>query len=49
MKYIRLGRTGLKASRLGAGCWGIGGPFLNLGLAGGWDGVKEKEAKDAWM
>lgn len=41
-----LGRTGLKVSRLGAGCWGIGGPFTNLGLAGGWDNAKEKDAKE---
>lgn len=32
---------------MGAGCWSIGGPFSNLGLAGGWDNVKEKDAKEA--
>ncbi len=47
MKKIILGKTGLKVSRLGAGGWGIGGPFSNLGLAGGWDNVKEKEVKEA--
>jgi aryl-alcohol dehydrogenase-like predicted oxidoreductase len=45
MEYVVLGRTGLKVSRLGAGCWGIGGPFINLGIAGGWDNADEKEAK----
>lgn len=47
MRKVILGRTGLEVSRLGAGCWGIGGPFSNLGLAGGWDNVKDREAKEA--
>lgn len=32
----RLGATGIYASHVGIGCWGIGGPAQNLGLASGW-------------
>lgn len=42
---IKLGETKLESSRLGIGCWGIGGPFKNLGYAGGWDTTNSKEAR----
>lgn len=46
MKKRRLGRTALMAGEIGIGCWPIGGPFVNLGLAGGWDGVKDEDAEE---
>lgn len=46
MKQRRLGRTGLVVSEIGVGCWAIGGPFVNLGLAAGWDGVDETAARE---
>lgn len=42
-----LGRTGLTVSEIGAGCWAIGGPFVNLGVDGGWSDVSEADAKSA--
>lgn len=44
MNKRRLGRTNLSATEIGAGCWAIGGSFINLGLAGGWDNVNEEDA-----
>lgn len=32
-----LGRCGITAPAVGVGCWGIGGPDVNLGLPMGWD------------
>jgi methylglyoxal reductase len=31
-----LGSSGIRVSALGMGCWGIGGPAVNLGLPMGW-------------
>jgi aryl-alcohol dehydrogenase-like predicted oxidoreductase len=45
MRRRRLGRTGLLASEIGVGCWAIGGPFVNLGLGAGWDGITDGDAK----
>jgi methylglyoxal reductase len=36
MEHRRLGSSGLEVSALGVGCWGIGGPAVNLGLPMGW-------------
>jgi methylglyoxal reductase len=42
-----LGRTGITVPALGLGCWGIGGPDVNLGLPMGWDsGADEAAAVD---
>jgi aryl-alcohol dehydrogenase-like predicted oxidoreductase len=39
-----LGRSGIKVSALGLGCWAIGGPFLLGGLQDGWGDVDDKES-----
>lgn len=44
MKKRRLGRTNLLVNEIGVGCWAIGGPFVNLGLAGGWDNISRGDA-----
>ncbi len=41
-----LGKTGLEAGEIGVGCWPIGGPFVNLGISGGWSGGTDREAKE---
>jgi len=45
MKKRRLGRTELLVNEIGVGCWAIGGPFTNLGISGGWDGINFESAK----
>lgn len=45
MKKRRLGRTNLQVNEIGVGCWAIGGPFVNLGISGGWDGQNNYDAK----
>lgn len=45
MNNIRLGKTNLQVTNIGVGCWTIGGTFSNLGLAGGWSGVDENDAR----
>lgn len=49
METVRLGRTNLQVGEIGVGCWAIGGPFVNLGLAGGWDSADDKEAKEGLL
>lgn len=49
MRYRILGRTGLRVSQVGAGCWAIGGPFTNLGVDGGWSPVSDESAKGGLM
>jgi aryl-alcohol dehydrogenase-like predicted oxidoreductase len=44
-----LGKTGLSVSQVSFGCWAIGGPFINLGVDGGWGDVPEEEAKNALL
>lgn len=39
-----LGRSGIKVSALGMGCWAIGGPFILGGLQDGWGNVDDKES-----
>ncbi len=42
-----LGRSGIKVSPLGLGCWAIGGPWLFNGNQAGWSGVDDAESKRA--
>lgn len=49
MNKITLGKTNLSVAEVGAGCWAIGGPFINLGVDGGWSDVSERDAKIALM
>lgn len=44
MNRRRLGKTGLEVSPIGVGCWGIGGPNLNLGLPIGWGAIDDDDA-----
>ena len=45
MAFMRtLGRTGIKVSALGLGCWAIGGPFIYNGLQDGWGEVDDGES-----
>ncbi len=39
-----LGRSGIKVSALGLGCWAIGGPFILDGLQDGWGDVDDRES-----
>ncbi|MCC6675964.1 MAG: aldo/keto reductase [Phycisphaerales bacterium] len=45
MRYRTLGRTGIKVSEIGFGCWTMGGPnwSTSTGQAIGWADVKEEE------
>jgi len=45
MNVRKLGRTNINAKEIGVGCWAIGGPFINLGISGGWNGISEYEVK----
>ena len=49
MKKRMLGKTGLKVTEIGVGCWAIGGPFINLGISGGWGNVSTKDAKQGLL
>ncbi len=42
-----LGRSGIKVSALGLGCWAIGGPFILGGLPDGWGSVDDRESIQA--
>lgn len=44
-----LGKTNLMVSEVAAGCWAIGGPFVNLGVDGGWSNINEADSKKALM
>lgn len=39
-----LGRSGMKVSPLGLGCWAIGGPMIYNGMADGWGDVDDAES-----
>jgi aryl-alcohol dehydrogenase-like predicted oxidoreductase len=39
-----LGRSGIRVSAIGLGCWAIGGPFLLDGKADGWGKVDDDES-----
>jgi hypothetical protein len=38
-----LGRSGIKVSAIGFGCWAIGGPFTMGGKPDGWGEVDDRE------
>ena len=42
-----LGRSGIKVSALGMGCWAIGGPWNFNGMPAGWSGVDDAESRRA--
>ncbi|MBD3390548.1 MAG: aldo/keto reductase [Chitinivibrionales bacterium] len=47
MKYNTVGRTGIRISEIGLGCWTIGGPNWKDGRPDGWAAVDEGEAVSA--
>lgn len=42
-----LGRSGLKVSAMGMGCWAIGGPWTFNGTPGGWSDIDDAESQRA--
>ncbi len=44
MEYRTLGRSGLKVSDVGLGCWAIGGPSWRDGGAVGWSGSSDDDS-----
>lgn len=42
-----LGKSGIKVSAIGMGCWAIGGPFANDGVPVGWGPVDDDESRSA--
>jgi aryl-alcohol dehydrogenase-like predicted oxidoreductase len=42
--YRTLGRSGIKVSALGMGCWAIGGPFWDGETPVGWGKVDDEES-----
>lgn len=44
MQYRILGKSGLKVSPLGLGCWAIGGPFWKKGQPVGWGQVNDPDS-----
>ena len=43
----KLGRSGIKVSALGMGCWAVGGPFWEKGIPHGWGQVDDEESLHA--
>ena len=45
IKYRNLGKSGLKVSEVGLGCWAIGGPsFSDDGVPNGWAGADDGDS-----
>ncbi|HEY3129445.1 MAG TPA: aldo/keto reductase [Acidobacteriota bacterium] len=47
MNYRTLGRTGLRVSEIGFGCWAIGGPYKIKGIPIGWGPVDDRQSLQA--
>src|SRR5205807_3620708 len=39
-----LGKSGLRVSEVGTGCWAIGGPDWNLEMEMGWSGTNDEQS-----
>lgn len=46
-KRRSLGRSGIKASAIGLGCWAIGGPFTLDGRPDGWGDIDDAQSTRA--
>ena len=46
-KLRPLGRSGIKASAIGLGCWAIGGPFTLDGRPDGWGDIDDAQSTRA--
>ncbi len=47
METRKLGRSGIRVSALGMGCWAIGGPFWRNGAPSGWGEVNDAASMEA--
>ena len=45
VRYKQLGKSGIRVSELGLGCWAIGGPVDLFGIPVGWGPVDDRESE----